>query len=153
MGGQEGAKKRKSGEEIGLSGQMPSPKLSRHEKLTSPKSEPTEKEMRWLTPCLNWSKFSTVERDVQRKTKFCRLNKRITPQLTQNEKIKIERRSLEKAIEDQKSKLNTFSEKIFYIKLSLKNYFDQSYIDEKLSEISKKARLSQAFFDKKDPKN
>ena len=68
--------------------------------------------------------------------KFCRLNNRITSQLTQNEKIKIERRTLEKAIEDQKIKLKTLSEKISSIKLSLCNHFEQSYVSEIFDEES-----------------
>ena len=56
--------------------------------------------------------FLLAAKDKNFISKFCRLNKRITPQLTQNEKIKSERRRLEEAIEDQKSKLKTFSEKI-----------------------------------------
>ena len=93
--------------------------------------------------------FLLAAKDKNIIPKFCQLNKRITPQLTQNEKIKIERRTLEKAIEDQKSKLRTLSEKITYIMQSLGNYFEQSYINELFQENSKKVRLSQAFFDKK----
>ena len=81
--------------------------------------------------------------------KFCRLNQRITSKLTHNEKIKIERRTLEKAIEDQNLKIKTLSEKIRSILESLSNHFEQSYISEKFREISKKVCQTQAFYDKK----
>ena len=103
------------------------------------KDHKSKKSLHFLTECKNKNIIP----------KFCRLNKRITSKLTPNEKIKIERRTLEKAIEDQKLKIETLSKKISNIIESLSYHFDQTYITKKFDEISKKVRQNQAFYDKK----